>query len=464
MRKNYQGVIYFIFILFTSCGAFFNQPFDTGKARIGENTSSESILKGILPVKELVVGVYKFRDQTGQYKLVENGSTFSTAVTQGGTSILLKSLEESKWFSPIERENIGNLLNERQIIRSTRQEYAANSENKQVESLPPLLFAGIILEGGVVSYDSNIITGGSGARYFGAGGSTEYREDRITVYLRAVSTSSGQILKNVYVSKTILSQGISANLFRYVSLRRLLEVETGVTKNEPAQLAVKEAIDKAVENLIIEGIIDGLWMPQGGQAVADKVKTEYLKEMEEMESTVLLDRKLEDRRGKVALSFSGGTAHIAGDYSNPVANISANSSLKIFFKRPNFNINMGVGYLKLENEESFIDEFFTVDMNLEYNALPYDNFTPFLYGGVGAISSNSDIDNALPKIQYGLGLEYLPVNTIGIKIFGEQNLLFSDKLDGVVNGKRDDYFWRIGIGLNFYIGKPYKRVKSVIFE
>ena len=464
MRKNYQGVIYFIFILFTSCGAFFNQPLSTGKARIGENTSSESILKGILPVKELVVGVYKFRDQTGQYKLVENGSTFSTAVTQGGTSILLKSLEESKWFSPIERENIGNLLNERQIIRSTRQEYAANSENKQVESLPPLLFAGLILEGGVVSYDSNIITGGAGARYFGAGGSTEYREDRITVYLRAVSTSSGQILKNIYVSKTILSQGISANLFRYVSLRRLLEVEIGVTKNEPAQLAVKEAIDKAVENLIVEGIIDGLWMPKGGQEVADMVKAKYLKEMEEIESTVLYDRKLEDRRGKVALSISGGSAHIAGDYSNPVASISANSSIKIFFKRPNFNLNMGLGYLKLENKESFKDEFFTADMNLEYNVLPYDNFTPFLYGGVGAIGSNSDIDKALAKFQYGLGFEYLPVNNIGIKVFGEQNLLFSDKLDGVINGKRDDYFWRIGIGLNFYIGKPYKRVKSVIFE
>ncbi|HEY9221494.1 MAG TPA: CsgG/HfaB family protein [Lutibacter sp.] len=464
MRKNYQGIFLFILVLFTSCGTFFNQPFSNSKARIGENTSSESILKGILPMKEMVVGVYKFRDQTGQYKLVENVSTFSTAITQGGTPILLKSLEESKWFTPIERENIGNLLNERQIIRSTRQEYAANSEDKQVATLPPLLFAGVILEGGVISYDSNIITGGSGARYFGAGGSTEYREDRITVYLRAVSTSSGQILKNVYVSKTILSQGISANLFRYVSLRRLLEVETGVTKNEPAQLAVKEAIDKAVENLIIEGIIDGLWMPQGGQEVADIIKVKYLKELEEMESTVLLDRKLEDRRGKVALSFSGGSAHIAGDYANPVANISANSSLKIFFKRPNFNLNMGVGYLKLENEESFIDEFFTVDMNLEYNVLPYDNFTPFLYGGVGGITPSSDIGKASPKFQYGLGFEYLPVNNIGIKIFGEQNIMFNDKLDGVVNGKRDDYFWRIGIGLNFYIGKPYKKVKSVIFE
>ncbi|MDO9273952.1 MAG: CsgG/HfaB family protein [Lutibacter sp.] len=465
MKKTYPRVLLLFFIsLFTGCGAFFNQPLSTSKARIGENTSSESIIKGILPMKEMVVGVYKFRDQTGQYKLVENGSSFSTAVTQGGTSILLKSLEESKWFSPIERENIGNLLNERQIIRSTRQEYAATSEDKQVTALPPLLFAGIIIEGGVVSYDSNIITGGSGARYFGVGGSTEYREDRITVYLRAVSTSSGQILKNIYVSKTILSQGISANLFRYVSLRRLLEVETGITQNEPAQLAVKEAIDKAVENLIIEGIIDGLWIPQGGQEVADKIKEKYTKEREESESTVLLDRKLEDRRGQVALSASGGAAFIAGDYSNPVANVSTNSSLKIFFKKSNLNLNMGLGYLILENKQLFEDEFLTVDMNLEYNVLPHDRFTPYLYAGAGAITSGWSIDKAFPKIQYGIGLEYLPLNNIGIKVFGEQNVVLSDKLDGVINGKRDDYFWRIGLGLNFYIGKPYNKVKSAIFE
>jgi curli production assembly/transport component CsgG len=465
MRKTYPRVLLLFFIsLFTSCGTFFNQPFSTSKARIGENTSGKSMLTGILPVKEMVVGVYKFRDQTGQYKLVENGSTFSTAVTQGGTSILLKSLADSKWFTPIERENIGNLLNERQIIRSTRQEYAANSENKQVTNLPPLLFAGIILEGGVVSYDSNIITGGSGARYFGVGGSTEYREDRITVYLRAVSTSTGQILKNVYVSKIILSQGISANLFRYVSLRRLLEVETGITKNEPAQLAVKEAIDKAVENLIVEGVIDGLWMPEGGQPVVDSLKEKYLKEEAEAQSTVLLDRKMEDRRGKYALSISGGTGLIDGDYANPKAGIATNSSLKIFLNNPSFNLNVGMGYLKLENEQSFKNEFLSMDTNLEYNVLPYDNFTPFLYAGVGAVTPNLKFDKAFAKFQYGVGFEYLPVNNIGIRIFGEQNMVLSDKLDGMVNGKRDDYFWRFGVGLNFYIGKPHNSVKSTIFE
>jgi curli production assembly/transport component CsgG len=59
------------------------------------------------PKEQIVVGLYKFRDQTELAKASENGSTFSTAVTQGATSILIKALEDSKWFVPIERENIG---------------------------------------------------------------------------------------------------------------------------------------------------------------------------------------------------------------------------------------------------------------------------------------------------------------------------------------------------------------------
>ena len=461
MKKYYHVPLCFLFFIFNGCGAYFNQPLSTGKARIGENTSSESILKNILPIEQTVVGVYKFRDQTGQYKLIENGSTFSTAITQGATSILLKSLEESKWFNPIERENIGNLLNERQIIRSTRQEYSKNSKN-QITQLPPLLFAGIILEGGVISFDSNIITGGSGARYFGVGGSVQYREDRITIYLRAVSTSSGKILKNVYVSKTILSQGISANLFRYVNIRRLLEVETGVTKNEPTQLAIKEAIDKAVETLIIEGIIEGLWKPQGGQPVVDAVKENFLKQKEEAESTALLDRKLEDRRGKNAMSVTMNSANIDGDYSNAKTKLGTSVAFKFYFSKPSLNLNIGFGYFQLENESAFKNDFLSLDLNLEYDILPYDKVSPFVYGGVGTIS-NLDVSNPFLKFQYGVGLEYLPVNNLGFKFFGEHNLLLSDKLDELVNGKRDDYFWRIGVGLNFYIGKPYKRVKSAIF-
>ena len=435
-----------VFITLSGCGAYFNQPFNQTKARIGESTSSvNNLIKEFTPKEKIIVGVYKFRDQTGQYKPAENGSTFSTAVTQGGTAILLKSLEESKWFKPIERENIANLLNERQIIRSTRQEYQGNKSKK----MPPLLFAGIILEGGVISYDSNIITGGSGLRYFGVGASNQYREDRITVYLRAVSTSNGEILKNVYVSKTILSQGISANLYRFVSLRRLLEAETGVTKTEPTQLAVKSAIDKAVEQIIVEGVIEGLWNPEGDTSIKDVFKKEYTKEKKIADNTLLYNRKQEDRRTRFAAGASMGVSQIRGDYANPTYQFGFDFKLKYTFDDPKFNFWGTVGRFELDNKGVFHEAFITSGLNIEYTILPYEKFTPYIYGGIGSIS-RKNLEESFLKLQGGLGVEYLVTNKIGLFINGEYNLLLDDNLDGQVVGKKNDLVWRFGTGVNIY--------------
>lgn len=446
MGKTYLQVIFlFLMLVFASCGAYFNQPFTQTKARIGENTSPEFLAKKFLPKEKIIVGVYKFRDQTGQYKPVENGSTFSTAVTQGGTTILLKSLEESGWFRPIERENIGNLLNERQIIRNTRQEFA----NGQKVTMPPLLFAGTIIEGGVVSYDSNIITGGSGLRYFGAGMSNQYRQDRITVYLRVVSTSTGEILKNVYVSKTILSQGVSANLYRYVSLKRLLEVETGVTKNEPSQLAVKEAIDKAVDLLIVEGIIDGVWRPNEGRGAIDYVKKAYAKEKINADKTELYEREKEKRRSKFSAGGSLGMSQIKGDYVNPTNQFGFDLKLKHTFKDPKFNFWGTIGRLALDNKDIFHEVFFSSGLNLEYTVLPYEKFTPYIYLGVGSVTK-TNLEQIFFKLQGGLGFEYLITNNLGFFIEGEYNMLQSDELDGQIIGDKNDIFSRIGVGLNLY--------------
>ena len=157
-----------LLLLFQHC-TLFNLPTNSEKSTLGEITPYTPEIKNLpAPKEKIVVGVYKFRDQTGQYKAAENGASWSTAIPQGTTTILLKALEDSRWFTPIERENIGNLLNERQIIRSTRKEYSGNDATES-SMLPPLLFAGVILEGGVISYDTNVMTGGIGARYFGLG-------------------------------------------------------------------------------------------------------------------------------------------------------------------------------------------------------------------------------------------------------------------------------------------------------
>ncbi|MBB1442183.1 CsgG/HfaB family protein [Pseudoalteromonas sp. SG43-3] len=205
------------------------------------------------PVGSIPVSVYSFRDQTGQYKPQTNVSSFSTAVTQGANSILVQALHESDWFTPVEREGLQNILTERKIIR------AGQTDNPNQAELPPLTTAKIILEGGIISYDTNVKTGGLGMEYFGIGASELYREDAISIYLRAVDVRTGQVLLSVATSKKVLSQEMRAGFFRYVSYKRLAEAEAGFSDNEPMSICVTQAIEKALTDLITKGIDKGLW-------------------------------------------------------------------------------------------------------------------------------------------------------------------------------------------------------------
>jgi len=452
-------------LILSGCGAYFNQPVGVEKAAIGEPTPSTSALKLLPPPKEpVVIGVYKFRDQTGQYKPTETGSTFSTAVTQGATSILIKALEDSKWFTPIERENLANLMNERNIIRSTRQEYNKDQTAPEMQ-LAPLLYAGVLLEGGVISYDSNIITGGYGARYFGAGGSTRYKQDRITIYLRLVSTSNGKILKTIYVSKTILSQSVDASLFRYVDFKRLLEVETGFTKNEPIQMAITEAIEKGVEGLIIEGIRDNIWEAKAPIAKLTELINNYDAEKQDADVSALYGRHFTERRARYGVEIGGGTTLINGDYPNAELKPMIRGGLKYFFW-PNFNMTASLSPSWFGNKNYLEVGYLTGDLNFELLVLPYDRCTPYIYGG-GGMGINSAYENLHTKIQFGLGVEYLLTDNFGIKLYGENNITFSDKVDYLVMGKRDDYYWRFGAGITYYFPKqkyPNKAMKKHVEE
>jgi curli production assembly/transport component CsgG len=235
-------------------------------------------LQALPPAGERVaIAVYNFADQTGQFKPSDSVQTLSRAVTQGATSILVKALQEAgnqRWFTVIERERLDNLLRERAVIREMRSAYLGERTlNRQ--ALPPLLFAGVLLEGGIIGYDSNTKTGGAGARFLGIGGSTQYREDTVTVYLRAVSVKTGEVLSTISVRKSIASVGINANAFRFVAFKDLLELETGITYNEPDVLALQQAIEAAVYGLIVEGSVEGLWCFDIDASTAEGVVRSY---------------------------------------------------------------------------------------------------------------------------------------------------------------------------------------------
>ena len=205
----------------------------------------------------ITVAVYGFSDKTGQKKPNDRLALFSSAVTQGSEVFLIKSLQDSKgWFKVVERVGLDNLVKERQLIRNQREVY----EGKGATPLKPMIVAGVMIEGGIIGYDSNIRSGGNGARFLGIGGSQQYRVDEIVISLRLISVNTGEVLLSTAVSKTIYSTAHNVGVLRFVDAgTKALELESGTALNEPTTYAVRVAIEQAVYETIIDGERKGLW-------------------------------------------------------------------------------------------------------------------------------------------------------------------------------------------------------------
>ena len=206
-----------------------------------------------------IIAVYRdsFQDLTGQRKSNSSFALFSTAVTQAPEALLIRALKHAangNFFRVVERVGLDNLTKERQLIRSTRENF---DEDKQLQ---PLLFAGLLIQGGVINYDTNVQSGGIGARYLGIGTSKQYREDVVTISLRLVSVSTGEVLVETLVSKSIVSTSVSQDVFRFIEAgTELVEIEGGVAENEVGSIALQKAIETGVFNLIEIGIERGYW-------------------------------------------------------------------------------------------------------------------------------------------------------------------------------------------------------------
>ena len=234
---------------------------------------SEELLNAPQPKIPIVVAVYpnSFTDQTGQRKSNSEFALFSTALTQAPSHLLIRSLKHTsggKFFRVAERVGLDNLTKERQLIRSAREQ---NEETDGKKPIMPLLFAGVLMEGAVIGYDTNIKSGGIGARYLGIGTSKQYRIDNITVALRMISIATGEVLIDVFVNKQIYSYGQSQDVFKFIEAgTELVEIETGDAENEPTTLALQRAIEEAVLEIVKIGYDKGFWEIKNESIKIDK--------------------------------------------------------------------------------------------------------------------------------------------------------------------------------------------------
>lgn len=224
------------------------------------------------PAGKLFVSVYNIQDEMGQFKPYP-ASNFSTAVPQSATAMLVSALKDSGWFIPLERQGLQNLLNERKIIRAAQENGTVAVNNQR--QLSSLVAANVLIEGSIIGYESNVKSGGAGARFFGIGASTQYQLDQIAVNLRVVDVNTGQVLSSVNTSKTILSYEVQAGVFRYIDYQRLLEGEIGYTTNEPVMLCVMSAIETGVIYLVNDGITRNLWSLKNAKDVTSPILERY---------------------------------------------------------------------------------------------------------------------------------------------------------------------------------------------
>ena len=261
--------------------------------------------------KPVSVAVYGFTDKTGQRRPQPNVASLSTAVTQGAETFLIQALQsvgQGRWFEVVERVGIDNLTKERTIIRQMREAY----EGTNAKPLMPMQFAGIIMEGGIVGYDTTTTSGGAGMRIFGIGKQTQWSTDTVTISLRAVSVNTGKVLAVVTVQKTILSTADSATALKFFDQgTQAFEAEMGLTINEPGTYAVKAATEMAVVELIKEGQRKGIWEYKPDTPVVviapnvekknPVISSEVKKEVEEQKAVVVQPEAVPEAKPETTL-------------------------------------------------------------------------------------------------------------------------------------------------------------------
>lgn len=251
-----------LFLLLTGCSVYrpISEPIFRDDPVIS-NTIMKKEFDSLSPPAggPVTVAVYSFADKTGQRKPSQTTTSFSTAVTQGAENYIIKALQDvgnGRWFRVAERVGLDNLIKERQMIRQMRESYLG----KGAQELPPIELAGVIIEGGIVDYNSNTLTGGLGVRYFGIGPNTQYQQDLVVVSLRAVSVLTGEVLVSVTVEKNLLSTGENVTAFKFFDVStQAFELDGGITFNEPGNYAIRSAIEKAVVEMIKQGANKGIW-------------------------------------------------------------------------------------------------------------------------------------------------------------------------------------------------------------
>ncbi len=263
------------------CAANMKDRYTEGRPIPNVTTTTKSELTALpKPAQKIPVSVWQIPDETGQFRRSAGGGTeLSHAVTQGAHHMLIKALNDSGWFTVVERQGWPQLIQEIRIKEELRKRGAPHVKEDFMDLVVPVY----MINGAITEFDDHPVSFGWG---FGLrGGSTSPRStiSSVAVDLRLTDVETGEVVDAVSISKRIISYQTDFGIFRFIKFNWLLELEFGWTINEPTDLAVREAIEKAVIHLIVKGVREGLLGFAPAKEEDKKFFSEYRLDTDEIE-------------------------------------------------------------------------------------------------------------------------------------------------------------------------------------
>jgi curli production assembly/transport component CsgG len=235
----------------------------------------------------------------------------------------------------------------------------------------------------------------------------------------------------------------------------LLEAETGVTTNEPAQMALTEAIEKAVAALVIEGIKDKLWeSAEDDKACAEEAIAKYEAEKTEDQVTDVYGVKESFPKKGFSISANYGVALLNSDYKFPaIKNVYGFDLNYRLFKNYELSLQGAQGEFVIGTNTSKWNSY---GLSNSFFFQPSQRFGGFI--GAGIENVNISTSNHL-NLNGSLGMEFHLNKNFALRATAGYYLFLKDLIDEKRFGKLNDNYWKSKIGFTYYLEKLGKNMK-----
>ena len=280
-RWMYATLVSLIALLPFGCAANMGERYTKDRPITNVTVTTKSELTILpKPAQKVPVSVWQILDETGQFRRSAGGGTeLSHAVTQGAHHMLIKALNDSGWFDVVERQGWPQLIQEIRIKEELRKRGVTTVK----EDFTHLIVPQYMISGAITEFDDHPVSFGGGFGLRGGSASARASVSSVAVDLRITDVETGEVTDAVSIFKRIISHQTDFGIFRFIRFNWLLELEFGYTLNEPTDLAVREALEKAVVHLVVKGVKEGL--PGFKPAKDEDIKffKEYMLDTDEIE-------------------------------------------------------------------------------------------------------------------------------------------------------------------------------------